>query len=50
MPKNPKPDQRIAWHLAHAKFCQCRPIPDGVKRLMAERGMVLQSDATEKPA
>ena len=26
MPKNPSLNQRIEWHLAHAKNCTCRPI------------------------
>lgn len=28
MPKNPSLEQRIKWHLEHAKHCTCRPIPD----------------------
>jgi hypothetical protein len=27
MPKNPSLDERIKWHLEHAKHCACRPIP-----------------------
>jgi hypothetical protein len=27
MPKNPTVEQRIAWHVEHAKQCACRPIP-----------------------
>lgn len=27
MPKNATTEQRIKWHLAHAKACGCRPIP-----------------------
>ncbi|MFA6467047.1 MAG: hypothetical protein WCV71_04265 [Patescibacteria group bacterium] len=26
MPKNPSLDQKVDWHLAHAKNCQCRPL------------------------
>jgi hypothetical protein len=26
MPKNPTIEQRIEWHLAHAKNCICRPL------------------------
>jgi hypothetical protein len=26
MPKNPTLDQRIEWHVAHAKACGCREI------------------------
>jgi hypothetical protein len=40
MTKNPTAGQRIAWHLAHAQNCACRPIPQGVLALMrvAESG------------
>jgi hypothetical protein len=27
MPKNPTPEQRLEWHLAHAQACGCRPVP-----------------------
>ena len=39
MPKNATPDQRIAWHLAHAQNCACREIPAGVRSLMKQRGI-----------
>lgn len=26
MPKNPTLDQRVKWHLAHARYCACRPL------------------------
>lgn len=26
MPKKPTLDQRIKWHLEHAKNCKCRPL------------------------
>jgi hypothetical protein len=29
--KNATLDQRIAWHLEHAKHCQCREIPNKLK-------------------
>jgi hypothetical protein len=38
MPKKPTATQRIAWHLAHAENCSCRPIPQGVRALMREAG------------
>jgi hypothetical protein len=28
MPPNATLEHRIAWHLEHAKHCQCRPIPE----------------------
>lgn len=27
MPQNPSVDERLQWHLQHAKHCACRPIP-----------------------
>ncbi len=37
MPKNPSKEERIEWHLEHAKNCSCRPIPKtlliGIKRV-----------------
>jgi len=27
MPKNPTVEQRMKWHVTHAKHCGCRPIP-----------------------
>ena len=39
MPKNPSDQQRIEWHLAHARVCSCRPIPKGVVDLMRARGI-----------
>jgi hypothetical protein len=31
MPLHATMDERVKWHLAHAKHCGCRPIPDSVK-------------------
>lgn len=27
MPKNPTLEQRMEWHIEHARHCHCRPIP-----------------------
>lgn len=32
-------DERIAWHQQHAQHCRCRPVPAGVLKLMAARGI-----------
>ena len=40
MPKNPTVEERVGWHLEHAKECACRPIPDGIKKQIAGRGRV----------
>ena len=39
MPKNPTLDQRIAWHVAHARHCACRPVPPGLAAEMSRRGI-----------
>jgi hypothetical protein len=39
MPKNPTEDQRIAWHLDHARHCGCRKIDGGVAALLKKRGI-----------
>jgi len=31
MPKNPTSEERIKWHISHAKNCSCRPIPEKLK-------------------
>ena len=32
MPKNATFAQRAKWHLAHEKNCDCRPIPDKLRK------------------
>jgi len=39
MPKHPTLQQRVDWHLEHAKNCGCRAIPGTVLREMEKRGM-----------
>ncbi len=39
MPKNPTLDQRIDWHVAHAKACGCREIAGKVRAEMVARGI-----------
>jgi hypothetical protein len=31
MPANPSFEERMKWHIAHAKHCGCRPIPPKLK-------------------
>jgi len=52
MPKNPTPQQRVEWHIEHARNCQCRPIPDGVIALLKALGVeapYLQGTNAENP-
>lgn len=39
MPKNPTMEQRIEWHLAHAKNCSCRKIEGKLAEEMKKRGI-----------
>jgi len=39
MPVNATLDQRINWHLEHAKHCGCRPIEGKVRDEMIRRGI-----------
>jgi hypothetical protein len=39
MPPKATVEQRITWHLEHAKHCACRPIPPKLRaRIRRERG------------
>ena len=31
MPPRATREQRIKWHVAHAKVCACRPVPDSIR-------------------
>lgn len=31
MPKNATEAERLKWHVAHQKNCNCRPMPDKLK-------------------
>jgi hypothetical protein len=39
MPPNASLDQRIEWHMEHAKHCQCREMPLKLKEELKKRGM-----------
>ncbi len=36
MPKNPSEAERIKWHKGHAKHCQCREMPESIKKLIGK--------------
>ena len=36
LPENATENQRITWHLVHAKECGCRPIPAALQKKIAE--------------
>ena len=37
MPKNPSLNQKIQWHVNHARECGCREIPESIKKLLPDR-------------
>jgi len=39
MAKNATLEQRVDWHLEHAKNCKCRPIPKKLKLEIEKRNM-----------
>jgi hypothetical protein len=39
MPESPTLDQRVAWHVEHARECACREIPESIVRELRRRGM-----------
>ena len=39
MPPKATLDQRLEWHLEHAKNCQCRPIEGKIAEEMKKRGI-----------
>ncbi len=40
MPENPSLKQRMEWHLAHSKNCQCRPIPASLLVQIKKAGLL----------
>jgi hypothetical protein len=41
MPKNPTEEQRLAWHIDHARNCTCRDMPPTLRALAEARGIRL---------
>jgi hypothetical protein len=39
MPKAATFDQRLAWHVAHARHCGCRDMPNGIRAELVRRGV-----------
>ncbi|WP_181954732.1 hypothetical protein [Chitinophaga lutea] len=37
MPVNATLDQRVAWHLEHARHCACREMPEKIKAEIRKR-------------
>jgi hypothetical protein len=41
MPPKATLDQRIAWHIEHARHCGCRPIAGKLRDEMVKRGIAI---------
>ena len=39
MPARASLDERVEWHLAHAKACACRGLPAGILKELERRGI-----------
>jgi hypothetical protein len=37
MPEKPTTEQRLAWHIEHARQCGCRDIPEKLKAEIKKR-------------
>jgi hypothetical protein len=48
MPRSPTLEQRIAWHIEHARECKCREIPPKLLAEMKRRGILPGRRATSK--
>ena len=40
MPRNASMEQRLEWHVMHAANCNCRDMPDSIRRELEARGLV----------
>lgn len=48
MPKNASEDERIAWHIDHARNCECRKIEGKLAELLRRRGIAIPQLAPPK--
>ena len=37
MPENPTLEERIAWHIDHARHCGCREMPANIREIIRQR-------------
>jgi hypothetical protein len=48
MPKNPTLEERIKWHIEHAKNCTCREMPDSIRKEIENLTTSLSADKAGK--
>lgn len=39
MPNNASFEQRVKWHIAHSRYCACRPMPAKLAEEMKKKGV-----------
>ncbi|MFA5052953.1 MAG: hypothetical protein WC565_02770 [Parcubacteria group bacterium] len=39
MPKNPTLDEKVKWHIEHAKNCKCRPLGGKISEEIKKKGI-----------
>jgi hypothetical protein len=49
MPANPTLEQRLAWHVEHAKHCACRPLPEKLLEEARAKGLVVSPRPLKRP-
>jgi hypothetical protein len=49
MPINPTMDQRIAWHVAHARACTCREMPARILAELRKRERHVSERTSKRP-
>jgi hypothetical protein len=45
MPARPSLEQRLRWHVAHAKACACRKMPASIQAELRKRQRRLKANA-----
>lgn len=48
MPTKATLEQRLHWHLEHAKYCGCRPVPSSVLEEMRKREVLQPNPAPQR--
>lgn len=48
MPPKATLEERINWHLAHAANCDCREMPDSIRKEIEARGLVVPTPRSLK--
>jgi hypothetical protein len=41
MPKNASLEERIQWHISHARACKCREMPESILKEIRKRKLKL---------